>query len=69
MLVHFILVIAPSHPIEFTQLLDKLVHRKHGGRQRLTLIVDVLRALDYFVVKNLVRVDEVGHFAAKNGAV
>ena len=63
------LILAASHSIELTELLDELVHREHSRRQGLTLVVDVFRALYHLVVENLVRVDEIGHFAAKYSAV
>ena len=69
LLVHGVLILAASHPIELTELLDKLVHCKHGGGEGLTLVVDVFGAFDYFVVQDLIRVDEIGHFTAKNSTI
>ena len=68
-LVHGVLILAASHPVELAELLDELVHCEHSCRQRLTLVVDVLGALYDLVVQDLVRVDEIRHLAAEHRAV
>jgi len=68
-LVHCVLILATRHPVELTELLDELVHGKHGSRQGLTLVVDVLGALDDLIIQDLVRVDKICHFAAEDSAV
>lgn len=69
MLVHGVLILAPRHSIQLAELLDELVHREHRRGQRLTLIIDILRALNHLVIQYLVRVDEVSHLTAKDCAV
>lgn len=68
-LVHGVLVLAPRHSVQLAELLDELVHGEHGRGQRLTLVIDVLRALDHLVVQYLIGVNEVSHLAAKDCAV
>lgn len=69
MLVHGVLILAPRHSVQLAELLDELVHGEHRRGQRLTLIIDILRALNNLVIQYLVRVDEVSHLTAKDSAV
>lgn len=69
MLVHGVLILAPRHSVELAELLDELVHREHGRGQRLTLIIDILGALNNLVIQYLIRVNKVSHLTAKHGAV
>ena len=63
------LFMASCHSIELTQLLYKLMHSKHSGGQSLTFFIDVLCALDNLIIKNLIWINKICHFAAENGAV
>jgi hypothetical protein len=64
-LVHFLLIRASGHPIEFTKLFNKLLHRVHSCSESLTLWINILRAFNYFVIKNLIRINKVCHFTTK----
>lgn len=63
------LILAPSHPIELTQLLNKLVHSKHCRCKSLWFLVYIFRALYDLVVQYLVRICEISHFCAENCTV
>lgn len=67
--VHLVLVLAPRHSVQFTELLDELVHGKHGRGQCLALLIDIFSTLNNLIIQNLVRINEISHFAAKYSAV
>ena len=68
-LVHSMLILAPGHSVQLAQLLDELVHGEHSCGQCLTLIIDVLCAFNHLIIQDLIRVNEVSHLTAKDGAI
>ena len=55
------LLLAPGHPIKFTQLLYELMHGEHSGCQRLRFIIDILSTLNDLIIQDLIRIYEVSH--------
>ena len=62
------LVLAPRHSIQLTQLLDEFVHGEHGASKSFTFLIYVFGAINDFAVQDLIRVNEVCHLAAENSA-
>lgn len=62
------LVLASRHSIQLTQLLDEFVHGEHGASKSFTFLIYVFGAINDFAVQDLIRVNEVSHLAAENGA-
>ena len=67
--VHLMLILALGHAVQLAQLFDEFVHCEHGGGQGLTLLIDVLGALNHFVVEDLIRINEIVHFMAENSTI